>query len=222
MTTEAPRDEYRLPKGAVIFRQGDPGNEMYVIAAGRVRLTIGTGGHEKEINVLGPGEFFGELSLLSNAPRSATATAVDDTVLLCIGRDVFSMLVQDDLDIVFRMFDIQGRRLSQTNVPLQELSQRLTRVRVAARALRQVLAGGDSRVPARLSVAALVAEVEAVDLRQHGVEHGVHFARRKGLPPGPSRLNRPRMYQTRVPVSLFGQNPDRAGGRSVDLDLVPR
>jgi len=157
MTTHAPRDEFRVPKGAVIFRQGDAGHEMYVIAEGRVRLTIGTGGHEKEINILGAGEFFGELSLLSDAPRSATATALDDTVLLCIGRDVFTMLVQDDLDIVFRMFDIQGRRLSQTNVPLQELSQRLARVRIAARALRHLLVGG-RQLPATLSVDRLVSE----------------------------------------------------------------
>jgi len=157
MTTQGQRDEFRVPKGAVIFRQGDAGHEMYVIAEGRVRLTIGTGGHEKEINVLGAGEFFGELSLLSDAPRSATATALDDTVLLCIGRDVFTMLVQDDLDIVFRMFDIQGRRLSQTNVPLQELSQRLTRVRIVARALRHVVIGG-SQLPATLSVDRLASE----------------------------------------------------------------
>jgi CRP/FNR family cyclic AMP-dependent transcriptional regulator len=157
MTTEGPHDEFRVAKGDVIFRQGDEGHEMYVISEGRVRLTIGSGGHEKEINVLGAGEFFGELSLLSDAPRSATAMAAEDTVLLRIGRDVFTMLVQDDLDIVFRMFDIQGRRLSQTNLPLQELSQRLARVRIAARALRHVLVGG-SQLPATLNVDRLVTE----------------------------------------------------------------
>src|SRR5512140_2141352 len=132
MATPAQRDELRVPKGTIIFRQGDPGHEMFVIAAGRVRLTIGAAGHEKEVAVLGPGAFFGELSLLSDEPRSATAEAMEDSTLLAIGRDVFAMMVQDDLDIVLRMMNIQGQRLSQTDQPIQELVQRLGRVRVAA------------------------------------------------------------------------------------------
>jgi CRP/FNR family cyclic AMP-dependent transcriptional regulator len=138
MATTAQREELRIPKGAVLFRQGDPGDEMFVVAQGRIRLTIGRGGNETEVNVLGPGEFFGELSLLTGEPRSATAIAVDDSTLLAIGRDVFTMLVQDDLDIVFRMFNIQGQRLRSTNVPLEELAGRLGRVRVAAHCLRRL------------------------------------------------------------------------------------
>ncbi len=136
------RDELHLKKGEVIFRQGESGYEMFVISAGRVRLRIGTQGHEKEIAKLGVGEFFGELSLLSDEPRSATAEALEDTTLLAIGRDIFAMMVQDDLDIVFRMMNIQGRRLSQTNQPIQVLVQRLDRVRVAATGLRRFLEAG--------------------------------------------------------------------------------
>ena len=138
MSTAVHREELRFPKGAVIFRQGDPGNEMFVVSQGHIRLTIGKGGHETEVNTLGPGEFFGELSLLSGEPRSATATAVEDSTLLAIGRDVYAMMVQDDLDIVFRMFNIQGQRLSRTNVPLEELAARLGRVRVVAHCLRRL------------------------------------------------------------------------------------
>lgn len=177
MATVTQRDEYRFSKGAVIFRQGDPGLEMFVIAEGRVRLTIGAEGHEKEVAVLGAGEFFGELALLSEAPRSATAQAVEDSTLLAIGRDVFAMMVQDDLDIVFRMMNIQGQRLSQTNQPLQDMIQRLGRVRVSAHALRRLL---DPRTafPARIDLAALTTELglsaQAVDaavgdLVQHGI-----------------------------------------------------
>ena len=159
MATAAQRDERRVPKGAVIFRQGDPGNEMFVISEGRVRLTLGSDGHEKEIAMLGPGEFFGELSLLSEDPRSATAVAAEDTALLAIGRDVFAMMVQDDLDIVFRMMNIQGRRLSNTNQPIQELVQRLGHISVAAHCLRQVLKSGTS-YPFTLDVAALATELQ--------------------------------------------------------------
>ncbi len=151
---ESQREELRFPKGSVIFRQGDTGTEMFVVASGRIRLTIGKGGHETEVNSLGPGEFFGELSLLSGEPRSATATAVEDSTLLAIGRDVYAMMVQDDLDIVFRMFNIQGQRLSRTNVPLEELAARMGRVRVVAHCLRGFWQKG-SALPLTVDITAL-------------------------------------------------------------------
>ena len=155
MPTETQREELQFPKGAVIFRQGDSGAEMFVVASGRIRLTIGKGGHETEVNTLGPGEFFGELSaLLSGEPRSATATAMEDSALLAIGRDVYAMMVQDDLDIVFRMFNIQGQRLSRTNVPLEELAARLGRVRIVGHCLRRLWQTG-SGLPIVIDIDAL-------------------------------------------------------------------
>ncbi len=133
----AQQQERHFPKGQVIFRQGDLGDEMFVISRGRVRLTIGANGQEREIAVLGPREFFGELSLLSDIPRTATAEAAEDSTLLALGRDVFAMLVQDDLDVVFRMMHTQGERLSRADRPLQELTQQLGRVRVVAYAVRR-------------------------------------------------------------------------------------
>lgn len=151
------QDELQVPRGAVIFDQGDPGHEMFVIAAGRVRLTIGADGHEKEVALLGPGEFFGELSLVNDAPRSATATAIEDSTLLVIGRDAFAMMVQDDLDIVFRMMNTQGQRLSQTNLPIQELTQRLGRARVVAHCLRRLVAPA---ADPRIDIALLARELD--------------------------------------------------------------
>ena len=156
MTTMSMHDELHVKKGDVIFRQGDRGQEMFVISAGRVRLSLGVGGHDKELRVLGPSEFFGELSLLGDAPRSATATALEDCTLLPVARDVFAMLVQDDLDIVFRMMNIQGQRLRDTNQPVEELSRQLGRVRIAAYALRRV---GDATLPHSVRVSELASEL---------------------------------------------------------------
>jgi CRP/FNR family cyclic AMP-dependent transcriptional regulator len=158
MATAEERDEFRVLKGAVIFHQGDPGHEMFVISEGRIRLTIGQEGHEKEVALLGAGEFFGELSLLGGAMRTATAQAVEDSTLLAIGRDAFSMLVQDDLEIVFRMMNIQGQRLSQTNQPIEQLMQRLGRVRVAAHCLKRFLKG-NGQVPVMVDTAELATEL---------------------------------------------------------------
>jgi CRP-like cAMP-binding protein len=158
MTAPALRDEVKVSKGEVIFRQGDPGNEMFVVAQGRVRLTIGTEGYEKEVGVVGPGEFFGELSLLRDTPRTATAEALEDATLLAIGRDVFAMMMQDDLDIVFRMMHTQGQRLSQANEPVQRLTEQLGYLRIATHALRHLL-GSTNVPPATLNVAGLAAEL---------------------------------------------------------------
>src|SRR5678815_5611805 len=92
-----------VPAGAVIFRQGDAGDDMFVISHGRVSLSIGVAGHEREITVLGPGDFFGELSLLANLRRTATAVATADTTLLTVRRETFALMMQDELDVVFRM-----------------------------------------------------------------------------------------------------------------------
>src|SRR5204863_443629 len=86
-------DEIEVRKGTVLFRQGDPSDTMFVVAAGRIRLTLGSGAEVREIGLLGPGDFFGEISLLSGAARTATAEAAEDSRLLVVGRDAFKMMV---------------------------------------------------------------------------------------------------------------------------------
>jgi len=171
------QDELQVPKGAVIFHQGDTGDEMFVVESGRVRLTLGEGGNEKEIMVLKPGDFFGELSLLSGMPRSATARAIDDCTLLVIGRDVFAMMMQDDLDVVFRMMHAQGQRLSNTNQPIQQLMVQLGRVRVVTHCLRQLLGSGNqsecvvdlARLAADLGMTVTDVEATVAELGQRGI-----------------------------------------------------
>ena len=146
-------EEIEVPKDTVLFRQGDPSDTMFVVAAGRVRLTLGSGAEVREIGVVGPGEFFGEISLLSGGERSATAEVIEDSRLLVVGRGAFSMLVQDDLETVTRMLSEQGARLIRTNASIQDGVQRMARVRVIARGLREV--GVAMRVPVSLRLDAL-------------------------------------------------------------------
>ena len=63
--------EIRFGEGETIFRQGDAGDRMFVVIEGRVGLYLEGGGMEYRLTTLGPGEFFGELSLLSGTARSA-------------------------------------------------------------------------------------------------------------------------------------------------------
>jgi CRP-like cAMP-binding protein len=120
-------DAKHVARGTIIFRQGEPGDDMFVVERGKVSLTLTAEGRQQEVAVLAPGEFFGELSLLSGAPRTATAEALEDSTLLAIRRDVFALMMQDDLDIVFRMMNVIGTRLGQTNRQLEALMREAPR-----------------------------------------------------------------------------------------------
>lgn len=148
--------EIRVAKGTMLFRQGDPADAMYVVAAGRVRLTLGSGAEVQEIGVVGPGAFFGEISLITGGERTASAEVIEDSRLLVIDRDAFHMLLQDDIATVTRILSVQGARLTRTNQPIQEGVQRRARVRVIAHALGDI--GAAMALPARIPFLALAAD----------------------------------------------------------------
>ncbi|HAA02002.1 MAG TPA: hypothetical protein DCE18_01375 [Syntrophobacteraceae bacterium] len=78
----------------VIFEQGSHGTEMYVIHSGKVSLAKNNAGGQVEVAKLGPGEFFGEMALVDNEPRSVGALAdEDETRLISLDRDKFLYLV---------------------------------------------------------------------------------------------------------------------------------
>jgi CRP/FNR family transcriptional regulator, cyclic AMP receptor protein len=167
--------ELHLSKGTVLFRQGDPGEEMFVIARGRIRLTLRHEEQEKEVDLLGPGDFFGELSLLSGAPRTASAQVVEDATLISIRRDVFGMMMQDDLEVVFRMMNVIGQRLSQANQQVRGQMQRLAHLQVLGHCLRRCLAEGGTSTTLELATVARELELSPAELRaavEQAVLHG--------------------------------------------------
>ncbi|HYO39058.1 MAG TPA: Crp/Fnr family transcriptional regulator [Nocardioidaceae bacterium] len=83
-------DDSRLRRGEVLFREGDEGDQLYIVTEGKVKLgRTSADGRENLLAILGPGQMFGELSLFDPGPRSATVTAVTDTT--------FSSLSHTDL-----------------------------------------------------------------------------------------------------------------------------
>ena len=80
--------EVRLGRGEVLFREGDTGDRVFVVIEGKVKLgRTSSDGRENLLAILGPGQMFGELSLFDPGPRSATVTAVTDTVLLSLANE---------------------------------------------------------------------------------------------------------------------------------------
>jgi CRP-like cAMP-binding protein len=109
-------DEVDVPEGKVIVRQGDPGRECFVIAEGKARATI----RGKRSQPLGPGSFFGEMSLLDQGPRSATVTAETDMHLLVLGSREFSSLVNEVPTVAVRMMRGLAARLRTAERPQPE------------------------------------------------------------------------------------------------------
>lgn len=80
-----------LPSGAVLVAEGDPGDALFVVVDGSLRIE--TGG--RLLGTTGPGGVIGELALLDPAPRSASAIAVEDTRVLALARDDFALVLAD-------------------------------------------------------------------------------------------------------------------------------
>ncbi len=78
----------RIPKGGVLFREGDPGDRLYVLEKGKIKLgTASTDGRDALLAIVGPGEMIGELSLFDPGPRAASATALTDVAARELGHD---------------------------------------------------------------------------------------------------------------------------------------
>jgi len=119
--------EHEHDAGSVIFRQGDRGDRLYVIVEGRVRVgrTV-PGMGEEALAVLSPGEVFGEMALLDEAPRSADVIAHDKCVLLSLARTGFEdlLFLHKDMayEILWNVVRTLIRRLRETNDKLTFLS----------------------------------------------------------------------------------------------------
>ena len=84
----------RFRRNEVIFHQGDPGDSLHIVASGAVKIVLPSAeGEEAIIATLRPGDFFGELALLDDAPRSATASALEASDTLVLPRQVFVELL---------------------------------------------------------------------------------------------------------------------------------
>jgi CRP-like cAMP-binding protein len=110
-----------FPAGHLLFRDGEPGKEMFVIQAGKVRISKTVRGVEKTLVVIGPGAFFGEMSILNNKPRSATATVEEDAKLLVIDPKTFEAMVRGNAEIAVRLIKTLAQRLQEADDQIENL-----------------------------------------------------------------------------------------------------
>ncbi|HZI14846.1 MAG TPA: cyclic nucleotide-binding domain-containing protein, partial [Myxococcus sp.] len=110
-----------FPKGTELFREGETGKEMYVIQSGKVAISKRVRDVEKVLAVLGPGEFFGEMAIISNKPRNASAAVQDDARLLVIDSKTFEAMIRGNSEIAVRMIKKLAERLSEADAQIENL-----------------------------------------------------------------------------------------------------
>ena len=104
-----------LKEGEYVFREGELGTEMYIINEGKVEILNEVGGEEQLLAVLEKGDFFGEMSVLEDLPRAASARALTEVRLLQINGSTFDQLLQGNPEIAVRMMRKLSRRLRETD-----------------------------------------------------------------------------------------------------------
>lgn len=140
--------------GQTIFSMGDPGGAMMIVHTGRVELFIkDKSGDRVILDYVEPGGLFGELSLLDNLPRSASARAVDETTLFTIDRHDLEVLFKRHPSAAFDMLTVLGRRIREADMLVSErvvarnANEEMPQARTFSQKLADVLAGvaGDMR-----------------------------------------------------------------------------
>ncbi len=108
--------------GQVIFHHGDPGGLLYIISKGKVKITHSTPeGQEAMLAILGEGDFFGELALLDDSPRSATAEALEPTETLTLHRSDFRRFLKDNPAFAMHVLQTMARHIRRLNSQLSDI-----------------------------------------------------------------------------------------------------
>lgn len=115
--------EKSVPKDGIVLNQEDPGDALFIIKEGKVKVVLfGEEGKEFILSTLKGGDFFGEMSLLDGEPRSASVVAIKETTLLILERDDFLDFVRNSPDIALNILAELSRRLRRTDEKIASLA----------------------------------------------------------------------------------------------------
>ena len=114
--------EKEIKKGELLFAQNDLGEEMYLVHSGRIGIYQEASENDERIHEIEPGGYFGEMAIVDELPRSATARAETDSKLLVLNKSDFQRAVQDHPDIAFEVFREFSSRLRRADEQIRTLS----------------------------------------------------------------------------------------------------
>ena len=127
-----------FPAGAVVYKQGDTGSDMFIVESGQIDI-IQTG-NDEVTDSFGPGDFFGEMALLEDQPRHVTAVAKNATRVLRVERAAFADVLRQNVEIAVRIMRKMSARQRRTDQRLHEALNNMAKAKSAAGAPRPVAA----------------------------------------------------------------------------------
>jgi CRP-like cAMP-binding protein len=111
-----------FPRGHTVFAQGEPGDRLYIIISGKVKIgNRSHGGQENLLTIMGPSDMFGEMSLFDPGPRTSSATTITEVRAVSMDRDALRAWMADRPEIAEQLLRVLARRLRRTNNNLADL-----------------------------------------------------------------------------------------------------
>jgi len=151
------------PRHTLLIQDGDPGERLYVLRKGRAKVYIGDGsGREVILAILGPGDFFGELALIDDAPCSASVMTLEESEFVSIGKDEFRKVLVSSPSMAANLLKVLAGRLREADLQIESLALKDVQARVEQ--VLQSLAkpeNGELVIPARITHRDIVAMVGA-------------------------------------------------------------
>lgn len=139
--------EKSYPKGSVILFEDDPGDSLFVVRAGRVKVVlVAEDGREVILGILGPGDHFGELSLIDDQPRSAHVVAMEESTLLVLRREDFRRRVEQSPQVAWALLLELSRRLRRADEKIGSLVLLDVPGRIARMILDTAAEGGSDQI----------------------------------------------------------------------------
>lgn len=112
----------KFPRGTTIFDEGEPGDRLYIITEGKVKLARhSTEGRENLLTVMGPSDMFGELSIFDPGPRTSSAVCVTDVAAATMNSELLRKWIGEHPEISEQLLRVLARRLRRTNASLADL-----------------------------------------------------------------------------------------------------
>jgi CRP/FNR family cyclic AMP-dependent transcriptional regulator len=144
--------ERSYPRGSVILFEDDPGDSLFIVRLGRVKVVlIGEDGREVILGLLGPGAHFGELSIIDGAPRSAHVIATEDSQLIVLRREDFRRRVNESPVVAWALLVELSRRLRRADEQIGSLVLLDVDGRIARLLLDAAAESGGTAIEKRLT-----------------------------------------------------------------------
>lgn len=112
----------KLKKGSVLFHKGDTGTKLYAVCAGVISInSVSKEGNDVILNLIFPGEIFGEITFLDRGPRTADALVIEDSEVMEVERQDFSQLIREYPEVSTRLMEILCARLRRTSEQVEDI-----------------------------------------------------------------------------------------------------